>query len=111
MAIPTSNSHQGRPRVGRRRNRKAGPHGLPLKGLENSERAGRPQAAIDAALKRPPRIPQRSASEGHLEIALSASPGIETEKLATEYGELSNTSSALRRDSGHASSSQVLVRS
>jgi DNA gyrase subunit A len=64
---------------------------LPLQGLEDFvRRAGRPQSEIDEAKKRTPyRLTERQA-KAILEMRLSRLTGLEQEKLAKEYGELSD---------------------
>ncbi len=63
---------------------------LPLSGLEAFvRRAGRPQSEIDEAKKRHPyRLSERQA-KAILEMRLSRLTGLEQEKLATEFAELS----------------------
>jgi DNA gyrase subunit A len=64
---------------------------LPLQGLEDFvRRAGRPQSEIDETKKRTPyRLTERQA-KAILEMRLSRLTGLEQEKLAKEYGELSD---------------------
>ncbi len=64
---------------------------LPLKGLEAFvRRAGRPEAEIaEAAKKKDYRLSERQA-KAILEMRLSRLTGLEQEKLAAEYGELSD---------------------
>ncbi len=64
---------------------------LPLKGLEEFvRRAGRPEAEIEeAAKKKDYRLSERQA-KAILEMRLSRLTGLEQEKLAKEYGELSD---------------------
>ena len=70
---------------------------LPLKGLEKFvARAGRPQAEIDEALKKTPYFLSERQAKAILEMRLSRLTGLETEKLATEYGTLSETIARLR---------------
>ncbi len=70
---------------------------LPLKGLENFvRRAGRPEAEIaEAAKKTDYRLSERQA-KAILEMRLSRLTGLEQEKLATEYGTLSDEIARLR---------------
>ncbi len=70
---------------------------LPLRGLEDFvRRAGRPESEIQAARERPEyRLSERQA-KAILEMRLSRLTGLEQEKLATEYGELSDKISELR---------------
>ena len=70
---------------------------LPLKGLEEFvRRAGRPEAEIAEAAKVPEyRLSERQA-KAILEMRLARLTGLEREKLAAEYGELSNTIARLR---------------
>jgi DNA gyrase subunit A len=66
--------------------------GLPLRGLEAFvQRAGRPQEEIDAAKARGDYYLSERQAKAILEMRLSRLTGLEQEKLATEYGELSNT--------------------
>jgi DNA gyrase subunit A len=62
---------------------------LPLRGLEEFvRRAGRPEAEIQAASKKPDyRLSERQAKV-ILEMRLARLTGLEREKLASEYGEL-----------------------
>ena len=70
---------------------------LPLKGLEQFvARAGRPQSEIDEALKKTPYLLSERQAKAILEMRLSRLTGLETEKLATEYGTLSETIARLR---------------
>jgi DNA gyrase subunit A len=70
---------------------------LPLKGLEKFvKRAGRPQTEIDEALKRTPYNLSERQAKAILEMRLSRLTGLETEKLAAEYGELCDTIARLR---------------
>jgi DNA gyrase subunit A len=70
---------------------------LPLKGLEKFvERAGRPQDEIDAALKKTPYTLSERQAKAILEMRLSRLTGLETEKLAAQYGELCETIGRLR---------------
>jgi DNA gyrase subunit A len=64
---------------------------LPLQGLEDFvRRAGRPQSEIDeTGRKTPYRLTERQA-KAILEMRLSRLTGLEQEKLAREYGELSD---------------------
>jgi DNA gyrase subunit A len=64
---------------------------LPLQGLEDFvRRAGRPQSEIDETKRRTPyRLTERQA-KAILEMRLSRLTGLEQEKLAKEYGELSD---------------------
>src|SRR6202044_1579345 len=65
---------------------------LPLKGLEKFvARAGRPQAEIDEALKKTPYFLSERQAKAILEMRLSRLTGLEQEKLATEYGTLTDT--------------------
>jgi DNA gyrase subunit A len=70
---------------------------LPLQGLEDFvRRAGRPQSEIDEAKKRTPyRLTERQA-KAILEMRLSRLTGLEQEKLAKEYGELSDAIAGYR---------------
>jgi DNA gyrase subunit A len=70
---------------------------LPLKGLEEFvRRAGRPEAEIaEAAKVTDYRLTERQA-RAILEMRLARLTGLEREKLATEYGELSNTIARLK---------------
>jgi DNA gyrase subunit A len=70
---------------------------LPLKGLELFvARAGRPQAEIDEAKKKDPYTLSERQAKAILEMRLSRLTGLEVEKLATEYGTLSDTIARLR---------------
>jgi DNA gyrase subunit A len=70
---------------------------LPLKGLEQFvARAGRPQAEIDEAKKKDPYTLSERQAKAILEMRLSRLTGLEVEKLATEYGTLSDTIARLR---------------
>jgi DNA gyrase subunit A len=63
---------------------------LPLAGLEAFvRRAGRPQAEIDEAKKKSPYTLSERQAKAILEMRLSRLTGLEQEKLAKEYGELS----------------------
>ncbi|HET8934553.1 MAG TPA: DNA gyrase subunit A [Polyangiales bacterium] len=65
---------------------------LPLHGLEQFVlRAGRPQDEIDTAKERGDYYLSERQAKAILEMRLSRLTGLEQEKLATEYGELSNT--------------------
>jgi DNA gyrase subunit A len=70
---------------------------LPLHGLETFvRRAGRPESEIQAALARPDyRLNERQA-KAILEMRLSRLTGLEQDKLAVEYGELSDQIERLR---------------
>ncbi len=70
---------------------------LPLKGLEAFvRRAGRPEAEIEAAAKITDyRLSERQA-KAILDMRLARLTGLEQDKLATEYGELSDTITGLR---------------
>jgi len=70
---------------------------LPLKGLEQFVlRAGRPESEVAAARERPEyRLSERQA-KAILEMRLSRLTGLEQEKLAAEYGELSDRIANLR---------------
>jgi DNA gyrase subunit A len=70
---------------------------LPLHGLEDFvRRAGRPEAEIDAAKERGDyRLSERQA-KAILEMRLARLTGLEQEKLAAEYGELSEEIARLR---------------
>jgi len=70
---------------------------LPLKGLEQFvRRAGRPESEIEAASASPEyRLSERQA-KAILEMRLSRLTGLEQEKLAAEYGELSDKIVELR---------------
>jgi DNA gyrase subunit A len=70
---------------------------LPLKGLEAFVlRAGRPQAEIDEAKKKNPYTLSERQAKAILEMRLSRLTGLEVEKLASEYGTLSETIGRLR---------------
>ena len=70
---------------------------LPLKGLEQFvARAGRPQAEIDEAKKKNPYTLSERQAKAILEMRLSRLTGLEVEKLAQEYGTLSETIGRLR---------------
>jgi len=70
---------------------------LPLKGLEAFvRRAGRPEAEIEAAAKVSDyRLSERQA-KAILDMRLARLTGLEQDKLAAEYGELSDTITGLR---------------
>ncbi len=70
---------------------------LPLRGLEDFvRRAGRPEEEIAAAALVPEfRLSERQA-KAILDMRLARLTGLEREKLATEYGELSNTIARLQ---------------
>ncbi len=70
---------------------------LPLKGLEDFvRRAGRPESEIaEAALVPEYRLTERQA-KAILDMRLARLTGLEREKLAAEYGELSDTIARLR---------------
>ena len=70
---------------------------LPLKGLEAFvRRAGRPEAEIEAAAKITDyRLSERQA-KAILDMRLARLTGLEQDKLAAEYGELSDTITGLR---------------
>jgi DNA gyrase subunit A len=70
---------------------------LPLRGLEDFvKRAGRPEAEIEAAKARGEyRLSERQA-KAILEMRLARLTGLEQEKLAAEYGELSEEIARLR---------------
>jgi DNA gyrase subunit A len=62
---------------------------LPLRGLEAFvRRAGRPQAEIDLAAKRPEYLLSERQAKAILEMRLARLTGLEQEKLAEEYGQL-----------------------
>lgn len=64
---------------------------LPLTGLEEFvKRAGRPEAEIQAAKDRGEYLLSERQAKAILEMRLSRLTGLEREKLATEYGNLSN---------------------
>ncbi|MGO9713607.1 MAG: DNA gyrase subunit A [Polyangiaceae bacterium] len=70
---------------------------LPLKGLEQFvARAGRPQAEIDEAKAKNPYTLSERQAKAILEMRLSRLTGLEVEKLASEYGTLSETIGRLR---------------
>jgi len=70
---------------------------LPLKGLEAFvTRAGRPQEEIDDAKARGDYFLSERQAKAILEMRLSRLTGLEQEKLASEYGELSNEAARLR---------------
>src|SRR5689334_19115800 len=70
---------------------------LPLAGLEEFvKRAGRPQVEIDAARARGVYHLSERQAKAILEMRLSRLTGLEREKLATEYGELSDLIAKLR---------------
>ncbi|MEO6419694.1 MAG: DNA gyrase subunit A, partial [Polyangiaceae bacterium] len=70
---------------------------LPLKGLEAYvRRAGRPEAEITEAKKRGEYFLSERQAKAILEMRLSRLTGLESEKLATEYGELCETIARLR---------------
>jgi DNA gyrase subunit A len=70
---------------------------LPLKGLEAYvRRAGRPEAEITEAKKRGEYFLSERQAKAILEMRLSRLTGLESEKLATEYGELCETIGRLR---------------
>jgi DNA gyrase subunit A len=70
---------------------------LPLHGLEKFvARAGRPQSEIDEAKKKDPYTLSERQAKAILEMRLSRLTGLEVEKLASEYGELSETIARLR---------------
>ncbi|MBL8683778.1 MAG: DNA gyrase subunit A [Myxococcales bacterium] len=77
---------------------------LPLKGLEDFvRRAGRPQSEIDEAAKIVDyRLTERQA-KAILEMRLASLTGLEREKLAAEYGELSNVIAFLKSILGNES--------
>jgi DNA gyrase subunit A len=65
---------------------------LELRGLEAFvRRAGRPESEIEEAKKRVPYLLSERQAKAILEMRLSRLTGLEQEKLATEYGELTNT--------------------
>jgi DNA gyrase subunit A len=64
---------------------------LPLKGLEEFvRRAGRPESEIEAAKARAQYFLSERQAKAILEMRLSRLTGLEREKLASEYGELSD---------------------
>ncbi len=70
---------------------------LPLKGLEAFvKRAGRPQSEIDEAKKRVDYTLSERQAKAILEMRLSKLTGLETEKLASEYGVLCDEIARLR---------------
>jgi DNA gyrase subunit A len=70
---------------------------LELRGLEAFvRRAGRPDHEIEEAKKRTPYLLSERQAKAILEMRLSRLTGLEQEKLATEYGELTNTITRLR---------------
>jgi DNA gyrase subunit A len=70
---------------------------LELKGLEAFvKRAGRPQEEIDAANKRGIYTLSERQAKAILEMRLSKLTGLESDKLAKEYGELCDTIARLR---------------
>jgi DNA gyrase subunit A len=70
---------------------------LPLKGLEAFvKRAGRPQSEIEAAQKRAVYTLSERQAKAILEMRLSKLTGLETEKLAEEYGKLCDEIARLR---------------
>jgi DNA gyrase subunit A len=70
---------------------------LPLKGLESFvRRAGRPQDEIDAAKAKGEYFLSERQAKAILEMRLSRLTGLEQEKLAKEYGDLSNEIGRLR---------------
>jgi len=70
---------------------------LPLTGLEAFvRRAGRPQAEIDEAKKREPYLLSERQAKAILEMRLSRLTGLEHEKLAKDYGELSDAIAGYR---------------
>jgi len=71
---------------------------LPLAGLEAFvRRAGRPQAEIDEAKKKGVYHLSERQAKAILEMRLSRLTALESDKLAAEYGELSDTIARLRR--------------
>ncbi len=63
---------------------------LPLRGLEEFiKRAGRPESEIEAAKERGEYFLSERQAKAILEMRLSRLTGLEREKLATEYGDLS----------------------
>ncbi len=65
---------------------------LPLKGLEHFvRRAGRPEAELEAARARGDYTLSERQAKAILEMRLSRLTGLEQEKLATEYAQLSDT--------------------
>ncbi len=70
---------------------------LPLKGLESFvKRAGRPESEIETAKKRGIYNLSERQAKAILEMRLSKLTGLETEKLAAEYGELCTEIARLR---------------
>ncbi|HSY20997.1 MAG TPA: DNA topoisomerase (ATP-hydrolyzing), partial [Polyangiaceae bacterium] len=70
---------------------------LPLAGLEAFvRRAGRPESEIEEAKRRNPYTLSERQAKAILEMRLSRLTGLETEKLAAEYGTLSDTIARLR---------------
>jgi DNA gyrase subunit A len=70
---------------------------LPLSGLEKFVlRAGRPQAEIDEAKKKGEYFLSERQAKAILEMRLSRLTGLEQEKLAKEYGELSDQITKLK---------------
>ena len=70
---------------------------LPLKGLEAFvKRAGRPEAELEAARKRGDYLLSERQAKAILEMRLSKLTGLETEKLASEYGTLCDEIARLR---------------
>ena len=70
---------------------------LPLQGLEEFvRRAGRPDDEIEAARERGEYLLSERQAKAILEMRLSRLTGLEREKLAAQYGELSDTIARLR---------------
>ena len=70
---------------------------LPLKGLQEFvRRAGRPDAEIEAAKERGDYLLNERQARAILEMRLSRLTGLEREKLATQYGDLSDLIARLR---------------
>jgi DNA gyrase subunit A len=70
---------------------------LPLKGLEAFvRRAGRPESEIEEAKKKGEYFLSERQAKAILEMRLSRLTGLEQEKLAKDYGELSNEIARLR---------------
>ena len=70
---------------------------LPLQGLEAFvRRAGRPEHEIDEAKKKNPYLLSERQAKAILEMRLSRLTGLEQEKLAKDYSELSETIARLR---------------
>jgi len=70
---------------------------LPLQGLEEFvRRAGRPDEEIEAAKARGEYFLSERQAKAILEMRLSRLTGLEREKLATEYGTLSESIASLR---------------